>query len=456
MTIKNILDQLSNSSVLEFRPAGTVIGTLSASEAGTGHTFTYSLPAVQSPYNNSAFAINGNALQTADAFDSHAASTQTIEVQVKDELGNTQLDPITIQITPDANLTVSGQTLTIPGTSGSDVFSFVPGAVTDKFTLNGTNYAADVALINKIVFQGGTGNETAYVSGLSTGTNTLALNPTGGSLSGTGYTLSLKNVGTVQAHGNPGDVAYLYDSSGQDAFAATPVYDYFEGSKFYDQEVGFGTVNAFAASGTNDSAYLYDAGGNNVFVGTPTYAYLTNSVYFDQAVGFKSVNAFATGTSNDAAYLFDNGGTNTFVGTATASSLQGTGYFNQAVGFSSVFATAGQGANDSAYLSGAAQGNVFTSNTAYSYMYGPGYLNEALGFKTVSATGAAGDTASLYDGPGTNTYSAQGAGGNLSVGSLVEAETGFGFVNIVQSLGSSDTVVNNGITFTLNKVGNWH
>ena len=292
---------------------------------------------------------------------------------------------------------------------------------------------------------------------IPTGTNTLVDTPGTRTFLGSSANVTLNGVTTTDVVGNSSDVAYLYDSAGQNVFAATPSYGFFEGAGFYSQEVGFGTVNAFAVSGSNDGAYLYDAGGKNVFVGTPGYSYLTNSVYFNQVIGFKTANAFATSkTSNDASYLFDSGGTNTFVGGATASSLQGSGYFNQAVGFQAVYATAATGANDSAYFSGAASGNVFTANTAYSYMYGPGYLNEVLGFHTVSATGSSTDTASLYDGVGTNTYSAQGTGGNLAVGSIVEAATGFGYVNIVQSLGSFDQAITNGITFSLNQVGTWH
>lgn len=121
-----------------------------------------------------------------------------------------------------------------------------------------------------------------------------------------------------------------------------------------------------------------------------------------------------------------------------------------------MYATSASGANDSAYFTGAASGNVFTANTAYSYMYGPGYLNEVLGFKSVSATGASTDTASLYDGSGTNTYFATGFGGSLVSGSITEAETGFGYVNIVQSLGTFDTATTKSLAFSLTKVGTWH
>ncbi len=357
---------------------------------------------------------------------------------------DTKADGIVDSDRDPGNAVISMQTGTTINTGSGSLYAYLLNA-TDK-----TNHDTGVVTLADITAA------SATIS-IPTGTNTLVLTPGGGTFMGSSASVTLNTVPTVDIIGNTNDVAYLYDKTGQNVFAATPSYSFFEGAGFYNQDVGFGTVNAFGATGTNDSAYLYDAGGNNVFVGTPGYSYLTNAIYFNQVIGFKSANAFATSkASNDASYLFDNGGSNTFVGGATASSLQGSGYFNQAVGFQDVYATSASGANDSAYFTGAASGNVFTANTAYSYMYGPGYLNEVLGFKSVSATGASTDTASLYDGSGTNTYFATGFGGSLVSGSITEAETGFGYVNIVQSLGTFDTATTKSLAFSLTKVGTWH
>lgn len=400
---------LSNRTVPEFRPTGILIGTLSSMESGPGHTFTYSLVAGSGSTNNAAFTISGNQLLSADAFDFAAQSTYSVRVRTTDETGQTFEQPFVITVTADPNLSRVGQTLTISGTSGSDVFSFVSGVVRDNMTLNGLGLAADAASVKVVTFLGGSGNDTAYISGASSSSNTLALTVGGGSLSGHGYTLNLGGVETVQAFGASGDFAYLYDTAGQNTFAATPSYGFFAGAGFYNQEVGFGTVNAFAATGGNDAAYLYDTGvKKNVFVGTPGYSYLSSTTYFNQTVGFRAVNAFASATSSDAAYLFDNGGTNTFVGTPTYSYLQGTISYNQVVGFQSVTATAGAGANDTSYLFGATGGgNVFTANSSYAYLYGIGYLNDAVGFKNVSASGTSTDTTNLYTSAGANVFTGQ-------------------------------------------------
>ena len=451
---------LSSASITEFRPVGTVVGTFSVSEGGSGHTFVYSLASGTGSTGNASFTVKNNQLLSADAFDFAAQSSYNLRVSATDENNNTYVQTFVVAVIHDPNLSISGKTLTITGTSGNDVFSFTADPKRFSMTLNKVNMAADSSLVNTIVFKGGAGSDTAYLNGLTTGSNTLVLNPGSGSMTGPGYTASLASVETIQANGYSGDVAYLYDATGVNTFVATPTYGYFAGTGFYNEEVGFNTVNAYSASGTNDTAYLYDAGGSNAYVGTPTYSYFANygkpGYFFNQAVGFRTVNASAIAASNDAAYLFDNGGTNTFVGTATSSSLQGTSYFNQVIGFKSVYASAGTGAKDTAYLSGAASGNVFMANTSTSYMFGPSYLNQVSGYNTVAATGSLADTANLYDGTGTNTFNGQGSVGTLVDGSLSESATGFGYVNIISILGSSDKAVVGTLAYTLTKSGTWH
>ncbi len=289
-----------------------------------------------------------------------------------------------------------------------------------------------------------------------TGTNSLALKARAGTFTGSSAKITVSSAYSVNVIGNASDVAYLYDVSGQNAFVGSPTYSFFEGAGFYDQAVGFKTMNAFAATGSNDTSYLYDTPGNNVFVGTPTYSYLSSTTYFNQAVGFRNVNAYASASSHDAAYLFDTSGSNTFVGTPIYSYLQGNGYFNQAVGFQAVHVTSKAGTTDAAYLYGAASGNTFNGSNYESYLYGTGYLNDVIGFKQVIATGTSTDTATLNDGVGTNTFIGQGASGALTVGSFSYEATNFGFVSIVQNLGSSDQAIVNSITFSLTRVGTWH
>ena len=361
--------------------------------------------------------------------------TLTANDTLADGVVDSQRDPGNAVITMSAGTTIN------TGVGGLYVFLFNS---TDK-----TNHGTGVVTLAGIT----SGGVTIYNQ---TGTNYLTLKAETGSFVGSSANIVVTSAKSINVIGNSNDSASLYDVSGQNAFAGSPTYSFFEGAGFYDQAVGFQAVNATAAAGTNDTAYLYDAAGNNVFVGTPTYSYLTNSTYFNQAVGFRTADANATAASNDAAYFFDKAGSNTFVGAATYSYLEGSGYFDQAVGFKSVYATSASGTSDVAYLSGAASGNVFTGTTSYSFMYGTGYLNEALGFKTVAATASKTDTANLYDGAGANVFTGQGASGTLADGSLSYGATGFGYVNIVAGNGTSDKAVVNSILYSLTKYGTWH
>ena len=100
---------LSNQSVLEFRPNGTAVGTLSTTESGSGHTFTYTLVSGTGSTNNASFSISGNQLVTADAFASALQSSYSVLVQSTDETNQTVQQAFTITVTPDPNLSLTGK-----------------------------------------------------------------------------------------------------------------------------------------------------------------------------------------------------------------------------------------------------------------------------------------------------------------------------------------------------------
>lgn len=402
-----------------------------------------------------------NTTETSTTYTGTAGHTYRFYSIATDNVGNVQDTPSAAQAsttTLPTGFTFQDTTLTVTGTVDSDTFQFVAGSVY-TVTLNGVSVQVPPTSVTSIVFVGNGGNDMAYLYGRSTGADTLALKPDEGKFYWTNFALSLNAISTIQAHGKSGDTAYLYDTSGQNTFVATPSYGWFAGAGFYNQEVGFSAVNAFGAAGTNDTAYLYDGGGDNVFVGTPTYSFMTGTgyYYYSQPVGFKAVNSYASKNAADYSYLFDNGGSNTFVATPTYSYLQGSGYFVQAVGFQSVTATSAANATDVSYMFGNTNGgNVFTSNPSYGYMYGTGFVNEAIGFKSVTATGSKTDTASLYDGLGTNVFSGQGSSGSFVNGGLSYDMIGFGYLNIVSSNGTNDEASESSITYTLTKYGIWH
>lgn len=90
---------LSNDTVPENEPVGTMVGTLSTSDPDIGDSFTYSLVDVLTYPDNLGFSIVGDVLQTQVTFNYEVKSTYTIKVRVTDAGGKTYDKVLTIHIT---------------------------------------------------------------------------------------------------------------------------------------------------------------------------------------------------------------------------------------------------------------------------------------------------------------------------------------------------------------------
>lgn len=91
--------QLSPASVAENQPAGTVVGTLSATDPNAGDTvFTYELNSGTGSTDNASFTISGNELKTTASFDFETKKSYSIRVRVTDMggLSNEEILVITI------------------------------------------------------------------------------------------------------------------------------------------------------------------------------------------------------------------------------------------------------------------------------------------------------------------------------------------------------------------------
>src|SRR5262249_6419846 len=73
---------LCAASVAENQPAGTAVGTLSATDPDAGDTLTFSLVAGAGSTDNGSFQISGKLLQTAAVFDFETKSAYSIRVRV--------------------------------------------------------------------------------------------------------------------------------------------------------------------------------------------------------------------------------------------------------------------------------------------------------------------------------------------------------------------------------------
>jgi len=90
---------LSNSSVAENQPAGTNVGTLSATDQDAGATHTFALVAGAGDEDNAKFQISGSTLQTAQSLDFEADSSLSVRVRADDGAGGTFEKVFTITVT---------------------------------------------------------------------------------------------------------------------------------------------------------------------------------------------------------------------------------------------------------------------------------------------------------------------------------------------------------------------
>lgn len=101
---------LSNATVDDGAPAGTLVGTLSATDPDSNETFSYSLVSGEGDTGNAWFSISGNQLRTARVFDYEEYPAHYCRIRVTDHAGATHEEAFAIQINnlPDSPGELSG------------------------------------------------------------------------------------------------------------------------------------------------------------------------------------------------------------------------------------------------------------------------------------------------------------------------------------------------------------
>jgi hypothetical protein len=339
----------------------------------------------------------------------------------------------------DPSLTLTGTTLTVPGTGGNDMFTFQAGS-SEQATLNGVAYAIDPDVVSTVQYQGNGGSDTAFLNAAGTG-NVASLGSGSGSLQGTGYTVSVTGVTNLMiTAADRTDSAYVQVPSGA-IFAARPGYAYVSNGAMVSEVNGFTSVQATAAAGSSASAYLYDNGGTNTFGARPGYAYQIAGSIITRMVGFQSVQMSASANSSDSAYLFDNGGVNILAARPGYAYQSAGSSLVQMIGFQSVQMTASAGSRDSAYLYDNGGSNTFAARPGYAYLSAGGTLTAVTGFLSVQATAASNstDSAYLYDSNGSNLFAARPGYAFQSAGGVITSMVGFQSVQITAAAGTSDS-----------------
>jgi len=406
-----------------------------------------------------------------------------------------------------------GGNVTVYGSDGDDLLRFA-AAAEHQVTINDIHYTFDAAAVTSLEFAADEGeNDTAELA-CSGGEDIAWVYPNSAELSGsfshqgevTDYHATVTGVAAVTVTSTgAGDVAYLYDSDGDDIFEATPEFGHLYGDGFSSRAEGFAAVLAYAKNGGNDEALLYDSDGDDVFNAWPEVAWMSGEGFFNRAKffesvtahaarggdyaqlydspgddtftaapgeghlfgtgfslfadGFNAVHAYAQSGGTDVAFLQDSAGDDTLVATPTFGKLTGPGFYSRANFFDYLHAYSKAGGNDYAYLLGSAGDDTFTGTSTYAVLDGAGFYNRAKFFENVLADAGTGgnDHAYLDDSAGDDHLEAAHNWARLTYAQAALQVQSFSYVQATSDSGGTDTqdVDHQTIDFLLAIVGDW-
>ncbi len=255
-----------------------------------------------------------------------------------------------------ANLvTTAGTEVMVFGTDGADAFEF---AATGSYTvtIKGVEYHFDDAVYETIVFNGGLGDDSAALTG-GAGAEVARFYPDHGTFGENGFLVTVNDTSAITAHsGGEGDLAFMYDSPGDDEFIARKGYGKLSGDGFSLETFDFMVTYGYATTrdGGNDVAYMEDTPGADKFkFDWPNSNQFFGKMYgggdyFNRAKNFERIVATMT-DGKDTVRLFDSTGNDTFFGQKAESRLIGPGYDVTVSGYDSLIAYASKG-TDAAHL----------------------------------------------------------------------------------------------------------
>ncbi len=272
--------------------------------------------------------------------------------------------------------------------TGDDTFTSRPNSA--AMTSTGYSNTANGFRAN-YAFSSNGGNDVANLND-SSGDDTFNAFPTY-SVMNTGNTFSqVIGFDLTKGFASGGvDTAFYYDSAVDDTFRGQQNGTSVMSSANYENDgIGFEFNYAFSSNGGNDVAFLYDTLGNDTFHAFPTYGILSGVGLFNQATGFKNLYAYGS-AGVDTARFYANSGTNNFSGTATSGLMTGTNYANKAQGFDFIFANLDGSAIGTADLLDSSGNDTLTAiNTQARIVYANGNQLYVYRFGTVNATRSTG------------------------------------------------------------------
>ncbi len=343
-------------------------------------------------------------------------------------------------------VSIDGTTVNIAGTAADDAFVFTAGN-THQVSVNGVTYDFASIAVTDINFSGGAGSDSITLTGTA-GDETVNLRSASVEFTGSGITVLASSVEekTVNSGGGAGDIAYFFDTFGDETYNAYADRAVMEGTGFRSEAVGFAKTWAYASLGT-DTAVLHDGATDDRLVAGRNYALMVSvsGEFFNYVTGFDSVSALATAGGQDYATFHGSAGDEQFIGSQNQSEIlyDGGTLSNVATGFDAVFAY-GNGGTDTASLYDAGTDDLLIATESWTVLQDTAgsFSNYAAGFSRVDAYASAGgnDVAYLYDGAGDDRFVA-GYNYGLIValdGSFYNYTTGFDSVFAIASGGGED------------------
>lgn len=358
-------------------------------------------------FTGSGFSLNASNVETFWVDAGNGSDVLTLTDSSSNDTLNVK--PGTVTMTGGYSLTALGfetVTATAPNggtdtanlydTAGDDLLELTP----TLGRLTGGGYSFSVASFETVIGNGSTGNDKALFTG-STGTDTFEASPTWARLLGTGFAIWSKGFATVQSAGGGGtDTAKFYgDAATNDTLTAWPQKATMTNAdRGYNWSVSaFATITADGGTAGQDLANLYDSTGNDAFVASPLKASLKGTGYALTISEFEDINARSSGAGTDTATFSDSAGDDRFEALSSLARMYGSGYALRAWGFDTVTGIASTG-RDVLVMDGTTGNDNFVLKKNSTVMTGGGLTKNAYYFDEVYLRGYGGsDTATIYD-----------------------------------------------------------
>ena len=242
----------------------------------------------------------------------------------------------------------------------------------------------------------------------------------------------------VFASGQAGDVAYMFDSAGDDQMVARPESTVITQSDRETTAQGFAQSFAYASTG-NDTAEFHDTAGNNDYNGYLDRAVMKGDGIFLWGRGFDQMAGYFS-SGNDRALMFDSEGDDTYVSGASDTTMSNELASNRIVGYTSIYAYSHSG-TDTATIHDTAGKETFRAYPDKSVLHGVDMFSWTRGFSQVTAHSSGGtDEAQFFDSAGDDTFRSEGTTSQLSGDGYLNLAQGF-LKNSGYSSGGSDTAL---------------